>query len=416
MKIKLILSVLFLLKISVVFSQNEKAKADYLAMNSATWNSDFKNMERVLTPKIIKNQLFMIGEGHGIKYSYDIQYDMVAYLQKTIGARYLFMELGYLDGILLNEYLKTGDDAAYRAGFEKYNGTYYYNKSVHELFKKLYRLNQTLPANKKIIVLPVDIEHGYRKAIQYLQDNMFTGENANTPVGLALHKIDSEKGVGKDIANEMVKIYPDYKANIATYSKALGKQFNDADFLMRNTYEMLNIALKKVADTRRDSVMLENFNIYKKRYNLQNEKLIGLFGGFHVKQTDEPNDLRFAALLKRAAVVKGICSALMVYNGGYIMMPKGRNDTTKTGNRYKHVANTYDYFTGSFTDGDLLTPYNNSGKGVLFNLTAKGTPFKGQKSFLMEKDQYANVDEMFQLLILINNSPATEPLTGGMDE
>jgi hypothetical protein len=179
---------------------------------------------------------------------------------------------------------------------------------------------------------------------------------------------------------------------------------------------MLNIALKKAADTRRDSVMLENFNIYKQRYHLENAKLVGLFGGFHVKQTDQPNDIRFAALLKRSGVVKGICSALMVYNDGFIMMPKGSSDTTKTGNRYKQVANTYDYFTGSFTDGELLTPFGKSAKGVLFNLIAKGTPFTGQKSFLMDKDQYANVDEMFQLLILINNSPATEPLVGGMDK
>ncbi|MFD0765038.1 hypothetical protein ACFQZI_09235 [Mucilaginibacter lutimaris] len=64
----------------------------------------------------------------------------------------------------------------------------------------------------------------------------------------------------------------------------------------------------------------------------------------------------------------------------------------------------------------MLNAFSESGKAVLFNLTAQGTPFKGQKSFLMDKDQYANVDEMFQLLILINYSPATEPLTGGIDK
>lgn len=413
MKLKYILALAVLLNITAAFAQKEKAA--YLAQNSATWNGDFKNMKRVFTPEVLKSQLFMIGEGHGIAYSYDLQYDLVKYLQQKAGVKYLFMELGYLDGILLNNYLKTGNDSAYIAGFEKYNGTYYYNKSVHQLFKKLYSLNKTLAEGKKIIILPVDIEHGYRKAIKYLQDEMFAGANANTSVGLALNKIDSEKGVGKEIAAEMIRIYPIYKADINTYKKALGNNFNDADFLMRNTYEMLNLALKKAADTRRDSVMLENFNIYKQRYHLENKKLVGLFGGFHVKQTDQPNDIRFASLLKRSGAVKGICSALMVYNAGYIMMPKGSNDTTKTGNKYKRVANTYDYFTGSFTDGDLLTQFNNSGKAVLFNLTTKGTPFKGQKSFLMDKDQYANVDEMFQLLILINNSPATEPLTGGMD-
>ncbi|MBD1384892.1 hypothetical protein IDJ75_06350 [Mucilaginibacter rigui] len=416
MKLKYTLALFFLLNITAVFAQNGKEKAAFLTQNSATWNGSFKNMERVFTHEVLKNQLFMIGEGHGIAYSYDLQYDLVKYLQQKAGVKYVFMELGYLDGILLNDYLKTGNDSAYLAGFEKYNGTYYYNKSVHQLFKKLYSLNKTLPQGKKIVILPVDIEHGYRKAIKYLQDNMFTGANANTPVGLALNKIDSEKGVGKEIAAEMVRIYPAYKADIDTYKKVLGGRFDDADFLLRNTFEMLNIALKKAADTRRDSVMLENFNIYKQRYHLENEKLVGLFGGFHVKQTDQPNDIRFASLLKRSGAVKGICSALMVYNAGYIMMPKGSSDTTKTGNKYKQVANTYDYFTGSFTDGDLLTPFNNSGKAVLFNLTAKGTPFKGQKSFLMDKDQYANVDEMFQLLILINNSPATEPLTGGMDK
>ncbi|MES2265889.1 MAG: hypothetical protein V4520_03955 [Bacteroidota bacterium] len=415
MSTKVLLVVVFLLNTAIGSAQNNKAA--YLAKNSATWDDKgFKNMDRVFTPEVLKNQLFMIGEGHGIAYSYDIQYDLVNYLRQKAGVKYLFMELGYLDGIILNDYLKTGNDSTYTSAFQKYNGTYYYNKSVHELFKKLYKLNKTLPDNRKIVILPVDIEHGYRKAIQYLQTRIFTSDNAKTTVGQALSKLDSEKGIGKELAAEIVRLYPIYKADIANYQKTLGPRFDDADFLMRNTYEMLNIALKKAADTRRDSVMLENFNIYKKRYHLENEKLVGLFGGFHVKQTDQPNDIRFASLLKRSGAVKGICSALMVYNGGYIMMPKGKSDTTNTGNKYKHVANTYDYFTGSFTDGDLLNVYANSGKAVLFNLAATGTPFKGQKSFLMDKDQYANVDEMFQLMILINNSPATEPLTGGMDK
>ncbi len=223
MRSKILLAVIFLLNTTIGFAQDNKAKADYLAKNSATWNDNFKNIDRVFTPEILKNQHFMIDEGHGIAYSYNIRYDRVNYLRQKAGVKYLFMELGYLDGIVLNEYLRTGDDATYTAAFEKYNGTY--------------------------------------------------------------------------------------------------------------------------------------------------------------------------------------------YNAGYIMMPKGKSDTTNTSNKYKRVANTYDYFTGSFTYGDLLGKYNKSGKAVLFNLTATGTPFKGQKSFLIDKDHYANVDEMFQLLILINDSPAA----GGMD-
>jgi|GEM_PF-5769029 len=404
------------LNAAISFAQTGKAKVDYLAKNSANLSDGgFKNIERVFTPEVLKNQLFMIGEGHGIAYSYDVQYKLVEYLNKKVDARYLFMEMGYLDGLLLNNYLKTGDDAAYIQAFQKYEGTFYYNKSVHQLLKNLYQLNKTLPDNKKIIILPVDIEHGYRKAIEYLQTEMFTGVAANTIVGTALNKIDSKNGVGTEIAAQVVKLYPVFKRDSTTYKKELGDKFFDAAFLMRNTYEMLNIALKNAKESRRDSVMLENFNTYKSRYRLQNEKLMGLFGGFHVKQSDQPDDIRFAALLKRAKAAKGICSALMVYNGGFIMMPKGKSDTTNTGNRYKKVANNLDYFTGSFKDGALLDAYSKSGKAVIFNLTAKATPFKGKKSFLMSSDQYANVDEMFQLLILINNSPATEPLTGGMD-
>ncbi|RYU91913.1 hypothetical protein EWM62_00280 [Mucilaginibacter terrigena] len=416
MKIKVLFTAILLLNITLSFAQTDKAKIAHLAGNSATWNDGgFKNIERVFTPAVLKDQLFMIGEGHGIAYSYDVQYKLVEYLNKKMGARYLFVEMGYLDGLLLNNYLRTGNDSAYVADFQKYNGTFYYNKSEHQLLKNLYQLNKTLPESKRIVILPVDIEHGYRKAIEYLQTEVFSGNKANSPVGSALKKIDSKNGVGTDIAAEFVKLYPVFKNNAATYKRTLGQQYFDASFLLRNTYEMLNIALKNTKGTRRDSVMLENFNTYKDHYQLQNEKLIGLFGGFHVKQSDQPNDIRFAALIKRANAAKGICSALMVYSGGFMMMPKGKSDTSRTGNKYKRVINHYDYFTGSFRDGRLLDAYNSSGKAVIFKLTGKNSPFKGQKSFLMEKDQYANVDEMFQLLIQINNSPATEPLTGGMD-
>ncbi|MBD1365905.1 hypothetical protein IDJ77_18975 [Mucilaginibacter sp. ZT4R22] len=417
MKARFILFIFLLSALTTSFAQTNNGKTDYLAKNYATWDGEgFANIKRVFTPEVLKNQLFLIGEGHGIKYSYDIQFNLVAYLQKTAGIRYLLVELGYIDGLMLNNYLQTGDESKYEAVFAGYAGTYYYNKSVHEFYRKLYALNRSLPAEKSIMILPVDIEFGHRKAIKYLQQNIFTGDNANTPVGVAINKIDAEKGVGKDIANEIIKLYPAYKADSALYKKALGKLYFDATFLLRNTYERLSIALKGNSDTRRDSVMLENFNIYKQRYKLQNQKLMGLFGGFHIKQTDQPKDLRFAALLKRSAAVKGLCSALMVYNGGYAMSPKPNRDTIKTGNIYRQAENLSDYCIQSVSDGDLLEAYHKTAKGVLFNLSAKGNPFKGDKSFLMGKDQYANINEMYQLLILINDSPATEPFMGGMDK
>ena len=64
------------------FAQTNNAKSDYLAKNYATWDGEgFANIKRVFTPDVLKNQLFLIGEGHGIKYSYDIQFNLVAYLQ-----------------------------------------------------------------------------------------------------------------------------------------------------------------------------------------------------------------------------------------------------------------------------------------------------------------------------------------------
>lgn len=400
-------------------AQSDKKKNDYLTRNSGLWkNHDFENFERVFTPEILNNQLILIGEGHGTQASYEIEFDLLRKLKMHTNFRYLLLELGYLDGLLLNEYLLTGEEDKLNEFFTAHKGSFYYNKSVRAFYYNLYQFNMSLPVKQRIILLPIDLEFGYRQALKYLQEKVFVGEAASTLAAMELAKLDALKGDGKTLMESFNPIYSTFIKNSSLYKQFLDSQFDDAAYLMHNIHERFDIAIKNNFNTRRDSVMVENFNVYKHRYQLNDEKLVGLFGSFHIKQYDQPNAIRMAALLKKEAALKGIASVMLCYEGGTVMAPKYtatvQIDTAKV--LYKTLINQMDYCLDSMEDGDLLKAYVKPEKGVLFNLTTKPSPFIKGKSFLMINDQYANTTDLFQVLILLNYSAATEPISGGIED
>jgi hypothetical protein len=392
-------------------SAQNLSKTKYLAAHAVSWDGPIKNAEAALTPEILNSQIIMIGEGHGIARSYEIQTDLIKYLKKKIGFKYLLQELGYCDGLLLNNYLHTGDEAKLNEFFAAHRGTFYWNKNIKEFYHHLYALNKGLAEKNKIIILPVDIEHNYRAGIKYLQSVLFTGELKLSGVGKKLQEIDAEKWTGREIVPVYQEAYSEFKKDCAAYRIKAGHSFDDIAYLMRNINETLSMALSG-SGKRRDTVMLQNFMYYKAHLHFKNKKMVGMFGTYHIRQADKADEGHFAALLKKAGAVSSITSAMLCYSGGYIMMPKGytaaQMDTAKV--LYKIVENTYPYIVESLEDGDLLAPYRKKHKGWIFNIAASGSPFKDSKSFLVADDQFADINALYQLVILVNDSPAAQPI------
>ena len=61
--------------------------------------------------------------------------------------------------------------------------------------------------------------------------------------------------------------------------------------------------------------MMQNFQWNLKRHGITNDKMVGIFGSFHVKQADDPSDPKFAALVKKNNLVSTVDHRHLVRNG-----------------------------------------------------------------------------------------------------
>lgn len=390
-------------------AQNTKQSQDYLQQNHATWNNGFANAEKVFTKTILQNQLFLVGEGHGTQYNNELQFDLIKHLQQTVGLKYILLELGFLDQLYLNRYLQTGNEQVLDSFFQFHPNTFYYNKQLLQFFQKLYNYNLQLPAKSKLQIITVDLDFAYRDALLYIQRNL--------PAALpdTLKNPFTTMNPVKDTAALLIQkfnnTYSSFIKNNRIYKKHLGKDFEDIEHLLDNINQRLQIAVSKRNDLR-DSMMYHNFLYAKKRYGIQDEKIIGLMGSFHVKQFDVPGDPRFAAILVKANAVKGVVSLMSIYNGGEAMIPNRNNKADSSGkaNAYINLKVSNGSLSGPVTHYDLMEPYFNSSKAVLFLLNKKESPFHQSNAFTLGEDpEAATTTHLFQVLILFNQSPATVP-------
>ncbi|NCU02795.1 MAG: erythromycin esterase family protein [Chitinophagaceae bacterium] len=390
-------------------AQNTQQPQIYLQQNHATWNNGFNNAENVFTKSILQNQLFLVGEGHGTQYNHELQFDLIKHLQQTVGLKYILLELGFLDQLYLNRYLQTGNEQVLDSFFQFHPNTFYYNKQLFQFFQKLYNYNLQLPAKNKLQIITVDLDFAYRDALLYVQRNLPAAlpDTLKHYFTTMLPKQDTAALLMQKFNNA----YSSFINNGRIYKKHLGKDFEDTKHLLNNINHRLQIAVSKRNDLR-DSLMYQNFLYAKKRYGIKDEKIIGLMGSFHVKQFDAPGDPRFAAILVKTNAVKGVVSLMSIYNAGEAMIPNRNNkaDSSSKIPAYINLKVSNGSLSGPVNNYNLMEPYFNSSKAVLFLLNKKESPFHQSNAFTLGEDpETATITQLIQVLILFNQSPATVP-------
>lgn len=395
--------------VNVCFTQTALLQQEYLKKNAIAWNNGFAYPEKLFDKELLQNQLFLIGEGHGAQYNTELQLDMIRYLQKKTGLRFILLELGFLDQIYLNRYLTTGNEQVLDSFFHFHPNTFYFNKQLFHFFQQLYSFNKSLQEKDKLQIITVDLDFAYRDALLFLKREAF----ASLPEDQK--KIFTDMDPANDTAQLLIskfdEAYSFFKKNNGNYKKLLGKNYEDVKHLLDNIQQRLYIATRKRNDLR-DSVMAQNFLYAKERYGIKQQKIIGIMGSFHVKQQDTPEDPRFAAILRKLNAVNGIVSFMSVYNGGEAMLPN-RNNIVGADNKKKLFINakiTNGSLSGAVKEFNLLEPFFDSNKAYLFHLNRKATPFSQSDAFTLGEDPGSvTTTQLFQILILYNQSPATIP-------
>ncbi len=418
------------------------AAADYepfLRDHQAVWDSTLQNPGAVLTDSLLANQIFLIGEAHGIAATYSVQYDLIEYLQGHAGVRYLLLELAYLDGYFINRYLATGGTTYIDHFLSPYRETFSWSKDMAGFLGKLRALNLSLPEDRRLIVLPLDLEFGHRRAITWLCDSLFTPADS---AGILLRTLQPQTDSAAKIIRVFTEAWEHFTAHDSLYRHSLADRYAETAYLMRNVHARYDLHLSGLQDQRRDSVMLDNLNFWRDHYSITTDKMVGLFGSYHIVQFQDPGDARLGAILREIAEssrhcgisdvsttaappdttsqtgdtrrIDGVVSFYPVYDECMQMFPGAQADDTLLSRKYYQLVR---YFSSGM-DGDTLLAVGilrelNAGRPAsLFLLPptdAVAVPASVASPFLPATMSGRRTEEAFQVIIFVHGSPAAEP-------
>jgi uncharacterized iron-regulated protein len=399
--------VIGIFSISIMYWNNSKSiisMEDYLSKNNS--NVDLQKESYIEDFNIFNKDLksydvFLAGEGHSIAINYDMQLSLLKYLNKKAGVRYLLLEMAYSSSIDFQQYLDTGNENILKDFYDGAKGTASWSKESYEFWKKLRLLNETLPVDKKIRVIGVDMQYQEDEEIKHLCSSLpdKTTPTEIKPMLEALIRINEnymkeDSTVRKKAIDELKN---DFEVNSKVYKEYLGDKYFDFTIILDTLVNLVNSS-KENYNVIREECMYNNF---KKIYShFPKGKYFGQFGLEHVYQSSCSSYIgkeeRFAMRLNRkdSLVKNRVLSMEYVYKDCF-RMAKERN--------YIEVRSE-----SQVTDIDILNKYAKTDV-TIFNLKGKKTPF-GNELHYVENPIEGHTLDYFQYIIFVKNSRGTIPL------
>lgn len=269
---------------------------DYLAANSETVpiESNFSYSE--LGKDVANNQLILVGEIHGFDEPCKFDVDFFKYLHERHHVDHYIAELDYVQAALVNDFLKSGDEAILEKALEKWaviqgrNNQDYFDK-----FRALHLYYQELTANDKFEVIGVD----------HLQDISLTKD--------FLYRYLPTKDSLQDASTSVIL---DFLTNLHQDKK-------DTLFVLNH----LKTNLKYLEDKEsREEVLFQNFKNQYDFYELSDARLYGFLGLYHVFQYRVNGTHPFASKIRTSdlGLTDKILSINVMMNDSYMVMPSNQ--------------------------------------------------------------------------------------------
>ena len=386
-------------------------KLEYLQNNMAEINIDEDSFD-VLADfnKSIKNyDIFLIGEKYWVSKNYDIIFYLLKNFNQNHGVRYILLEsgLGFSDGKLLNKYLQSGDKKILNSIFKSRLNNVFYAREEYEFYIKVCEYNKTLPKNKKLVFIGIDIQHQIIIGKNYIFDILSSPppENILKKINKFKQKWDDNKLISilddnqyiKELEYEIQIILEDMDDEYEIYMEYLADEYFDFKFACENILQALDCYKDDSAKFyKRKNYIQNNFETLYTHYG--NEKYCGYFGDNNILLTYSPLGVQTIGsfIENEYEPTKGkTFSLIFIYN----------NCKSAT-----HL--------GDYTPIDVQAPDSIDKKTfsclislsksdfTLFNLINNGSPF----AKLTPNTDKIYTAYGFQYCILIQNSPAVKKL------
>jgi hypothetical protein len=370
------------------------------------------------------NQLFLLGESHGSAVPQDLDFVLLQHLNQKTGLRNYIAEIDPSQAFFFNRYLATGQESDLQTVFHGWDGKEQWgNQNFYDKVRRIRRLNLTLPPAARIRFIGIDRLQNLKIALQHLraillQEATRTGTNAvlDTLRNLSAGVPPTEPA----LAQLAHRLLPAFRPGSAVPGLSAAGSVQVAQVLRNATY----LAGPRI---RRDSVMLLNLQADYERLGLQQEKMYGLWGIYHVLQSEVSNSHPFAALVRTSSLpLRGRVVSLAIFTtDSKVMIPASvvpaavRPPEPSVVVGWLNSAGPVVLVPGI---RDVLAASPASAPVTLFRLDAPQAPYYrslrlatveapllGQT--LTATHAGAATTDYFQYAILLRNSPAVKPLT-----
>ena len=362
--------------------------------------------------------IFFTGEYHAVAKNYDIIFYLLKNFNQNHGVRYILLENGFAEGQILNKYLQSGDKNILDA-----TGAALYAEEAYEFYVKVYEYNKTLPENKKLTFVGIDLQPQAGINKYYLFDLL-----AKEPPREIANVINQFKELWdnnkfeiiwendqyREIINGTKIVLDDMGNKPEIYKEYLGDEYFSFMFACENILQTIACYKDDTNDNafiKRENYMRHNFDVlyeYYKHYgNYGNEKYYGNFGNLHARlklsaeTTETIIDTVASFIDNDHETTKGkTLSISFIYSDS--MWADTLNDYTPV----EINGGTYNTPIGHFTCADETTiSFAKSLSGsdfTLFDLTNDNSPFIEYN----ESTGQIFYTYGFQYYLLIQNSPA----------
>jgi hypothetical protein len=396
--------------------------SNYLAKNNEKIIIGETNQFAIFNEAFYKNQVFLVSESHGYAKPHLLDADLFMQINKKNGVRYYIAEIDFSQAFYLNKYLNTGNEDFLKAIYQ-----YWYNeqaqwgnKTGFEKWRTLYRYNQTLAKNKKMIVVGLDeaqdLNMNEKLLTEIVGETKYkNGSNAMLDSLLSFAAKDLSKDSTKSYKKFVRRFAIDVTANEIVYRKIFNNKFFDFQFITNN------IASKKG----REEKIFYNFNVFYNEYKLTNQKMYGFWGRFHAMQDSINGGLPFSAMLKKSnlPLAKSIVSIPIYCVESASMLPTQFLPpmAQQKGTIYSksNMVND-DSFVYKVEGIKAVGSFVGKNENVIFKLIGSESPYnkglqlvesssKFDKTFNWSGNKLAATTNYFQYLIVVRNSDWAEP-------
>lgn len=233
----------------------------------------FKNLDIYLS----QNNLFLLGEFHGVKETIKIDVNLIKYLNRKVGMTVHLAEIDFSQAYFLNQYLKSGDEKLIDYVLNTwiiYHG--HNNKDYKDKWIEIYKLNKSNLPSLKIQVYGIDKIQNLNLTQNHLKILLNKLKLSDDfPLKESLFLDWAKEKLPKIVSNTD-------KENVDIV--------NDILFIRKNLIDYNSLS--------RENIMFTNFKSLCERYDLKDKKIYGYFGEAHVLQKQMGKKKDFGTLIK----------------------------------------------------------------------------------------------------------------------